>query len=329
MGTQVKPSELRDLIKNLRDSNQFSKALEASSCSLKHLRHLHGFVIKNIRSCNKLITPFLEEWGKMGTQVKPSELRDLIKNLRDSNQFSKALEASSWFCNQEVINLFPEDYADRLDLTEKVLGLEEADKFFDTSIPEKMKGYSVYATLLNMYTISYQNVDKAEAIFEKMGDLGFLNKLSPFKSMIYIYSVLGKRVKIENLLRTMKENNIELDSASMNNVLRVNAYASDVVVMDMHKKEWVDKLKLEAKSMEAMALAYGRAGSILKAIEITASKEEVYRLMNKIGEMGNEEYLSVIESLLKLGDVQGAQKMHGEWKRSSGGAAFDYREAEW
>ncbi|KAL0787686.1 hypothetical protein Bca101_003932 [Brassica carinata] len=128
--------------------------------------------LRNIRFGNKPITPFLEEWGKMGSQVKPSEFRDLIKNLQDSNKLSIALEASSWFCDQKMINLFPEDYADRLDLTEKVLGLKEADKFFDTSIPETMKGYSVYTTLLNMYTRAHQDVGEAEAIFEKMGELG-------------------------------------------------------------------------------------------------------------------------------------------------------------
>ena len=172
--------------------------------------------LRNIRSGNKPITPLLEECGK------PSELRDLIKNLQDSNKFTKAREASSWFCDQKMINLFPEDYANRLDLTEKVLGLKEAYKFFETSIPETMKGYSFCTTLLNMYTISHQDVGEAEAIFEKMGELGFLNKLSPFKSMISIYSVFLKRVEIDNLLRKMKEKNIDPDSVTMYNVLRVN-----------------------------------------------------------------------------------------------------------
>ncbi|KAG2315511.1 hypothetical protein Bca52824_018633 [Brassica carinata] len=147
--------------------------------------------LRNKKLADKAITPLLEEWGK------PSELRDLIKNLQDSNQFSKALEASSWFCDQKAHNHFPEDYADRLDLTEKVFGLKEAVKFFETSIPENMKGFSVYSTLLNSYTRSHQNLDKAEAIFEKMRELGFLTKLSPFRSMISLYSVLGKLVEID------------------------------------------------------------------------------------------------------------------------------------
>ncbi|KAH0873558.1 hypothetical protein HID58_070920, partial [Brassica napus] len=52
--------------------------------------------------------------------------------------------------------------------------------FFERNIQEKMKGYS---TLLNTYTRCYQNVNKAEAIFEKMGELGILFKLCLFKSM--------------------------------------------------------------------------------------------------------------------------------------------------
>ncbi|KAG2294927.1 hypothetical protein Bca52824_041596 [Brassica carinata] len=271
--------------------------------------NLMNKTLRNKMLADKEIAPLLEEWGK------PSELRDLIKNLKDSNQFSKALEASSWLY-----------YADRLDLTEKVLGLKEADKFFNTSIPENMKSFSVYSTLLNSYTRSHQNIDKAEAIFEKMGELGFLTKLSPFKSMISLYSVLGKPAEIENLLRKMKEKNIEPDSVTMNNVLRVNAYVSAVDLMDEHKSQWVDdgELKLEVETMEAMAAAYEKAGSILKAVEITTSKQEVYRLRDMIGEMGNEEYLSVIRSLSKLGDVQGAQEMYGEWEQVKG-VEFDAR----
>ncbi|CAH8283545.1 unnamed protein product [Eruca vesicaria subsp. sativa] len=222
--------------------------------------------LENIRYGNKPITLFLEEWGKLGrNQVKPSELIDLIKNLQDS--ITKALDHDASSC-QEVIGLCPEDYANLLNLTEKELGLKEAGEFFETSIPEKMKGESVYSTLLNMHTRSYQNVSKAEAIFEKMGELGFLSKLSPFKSMISLYSVLGKRVEIEKLLRKMKEKNIELDNVTMNNALSVR---------------------------------------------------------NKIGEMGNEEYISVVKSLLKLGDVQ---EMCGEWEQSSGGEEFDVQGAQ-
>ncbi|KAH0860643.1 hypothetical protein HID58_088904 [Brassica napus] len=105
---------------------------------------------KNRRCDNKPITSLLKKWEKIGNRAKPSHLRNLIKSLSDSNKFSKALEASSVLCEKEVKH------------------------------PNKIKGYA-YATFLNTCTRCYQNVNKAEAIFEKMGELGFLSKLFLFK----------------------------------------------------------------------------------------------------------------------------------------------------
>ncbi|XP_019099593.1 PREDICTED: putative pentatricopeptide repeat-containing protein At1g28020 [Camelina sativa] len=294
------------------------------------------------RGLVKPITPFLNELGKKGTQVSPSDLRDLIKNLHDSSQLSKALEASSWMCEKKMFNLFSEDYATRLQLTGKVLGLEEAERFFESSIPDNMKDYSVYATLLTLYTRSEMNLVKAEAVFEKMRELGLVSKLYPFNLMISLYSELRKRSKVNKLLSDMKQNNIEPDNVTMNNVLRVNADVSAIDSMEKYKKEWTaaddgddnNKItKLEVRTMDAMAKAYERAGLILKAIETTTSNREVYRLWDmykvkadgdikrdkitsksEIGKIWNEGYRNVISSLLKLEDVKGAEKIYGEWE---------------
>ncbi|KAG7578565.1 Pentatricopeptide repeat [Arabidopsis thaliana x Arabidopsis arenosa] len=293
----------------------------------------------------KPITPLLESLERKGNVVKPSELRDLIKNLCDSNQFSKALEASIWMSRKTSFNLFPQDYAARLHMIENVLGFEEAEKFFERSIPENMKDYSVYATLLSCYAKSHKTLDKAEAIFEKMRDLGFLSKPSPFNLMISLYSQLGKREKVDNLISKMKCMNIEPDSLTMNNVLRMYADETDIKTMDKYKSEWVNAeltTKLEMRTMVAMANAYERAGLLLKAIEITRSKNEVRRLWNeykekekrnykiddanpcrRISVVGDEEYQSVISSLLKLDDLKGAEEIYGEWEPQ--GPEFDTR----
>ncbi|KAF8098865.1 hypothetical protein N665_0257s0075 [Sinapis alba] len=283
-------------------------------------------MIKTIRNEKMVrpIGPLLEEWGKEGNLVKPSYMRGLIKDLCDSKQYRKALEASTWVSERKLYDLFPEDYAARLHLIDNVLGLEQAEKFFKSSIPENMKNYSVYSTLLTSYTRSAKTLDKAEATFEKMGELGFLLNPTPFNSMISLYSELRKRSKVMKLLEKMKEKNIEPDNVTMNNVLRVNAYVSAMECMERYKREWEDddnnnKLKLEVRTMDAMAKAYETAGSTLKAIEITCSKKEVYRLWNEykkdnVGNMSNEGYRSVISSLLKLDDVKGAQEVFNEWE---------------
>ncbi|XP_023641263.1 putative pentatricopeptide repeat-containing protein At1g28020 [Capsella rubella] len=293
------------------------------------------------RGLVKPITPFLVELGKKGNQASPSDLRDLIRNLRDSFQFTKALEASSWMCEKKVFKLFSEDYATRLQLTWRVLGLEEAEKFFESSIPENMKDYSVYATLLTLYTKSDRTLVKAEAIFEKMRELGILSKLYPFSLMISLYSELLKRSKVNKLVSDMKQNNIEPDSVTMNNVLRVNADISAIDSMEKYQREWANDddnkiTKLEVRTMDAMAKAYEKSGLILKAIEMTTSNREVNRLWNmykykanedlkidmstsklemgKIGKTWDEGYRIVISSLLKLDDAEGAEKIYGEWQ---------------
>ncbi|KAL1222144.1 putative pentatricopeptide repeat-containing protein [Cardamine amara subsp. amara] len=286
------------------------------------------------------INPLLEEYGKNRNQMKPSDLRDLIKNLCDSNQLSKALEASSWMGDIKVFNLFPEDYVARLHLIENVLGLGEAERFFKNSIPENMKDYTVYNTLLNSYTRSEKTLNKAEAVFEKMRELGFLSNLSPFNSMISLYSQLGKRGHVKNLVLKMKEKNIEPDSVTMSNVLKVYADETDIETMEKYQREWDDKkMKLETRTMDAMAKAYERTGLLKKAMETTGSKQEVQRLWNdykktkaeikrdkdrpwvKRSEIKNEEYRSVIRSLLNLDDVQGAEAIFGEWEPQ--GPQFD------
>ncbi|KAF2615453.1 hypothetical protein F2Q70_00009795 [Brassica cretica] len=55
-----------------------------------------------------------------------------------------------------------------------------------------------------------------------------------------------------------------------------------------------------------------------KNIELdSVTMNNISRVRNKVGEMG------VVKSLSKFDDVQGAQKMYGEWEQSSGGAEFD------
>ncbi|CAG7864502.1 unnamed protein product [Brassica rapa] len=291
-------------------------------------------LIKNIRM-KRPINPLLDQWG---SRMRVSELKCLIKNLHDSNQFSKALQVSEWMDEKRACNIYAEDYAVRLHMVDVVLGLEEAEKFFK-NIPENMKDYTVYATLLSSYTKSDKHLGKAKATFEKMRELGLLMKPSPFNSMFSFHS---QRNMVEEFLREMEENNVAPDSLMVNKVLRIYAADSNVEAMETFMKKWSGEegIKLERETMAAVAKAYSKAGSIEQAIEmyggLEGSKKEVYRLWNECKKkekekledgwlsLGNEcmtnekledyWYKTVIASLLKLDDVEGAEKVYGEWK---------------
>ncbi|KAJ0265587.1 Pentatricopeptide repeat-containing protein [Hirschfeldia incana] len=272
-------------------------------------------LLKHIRM-KRPIKPLLDQWG---SRMRVSELKCLIKNLRDSNQFSKALQVSEWMDEKKACNIYAEDYAARLHMVEVVLGLEEAEKFFK-NIPENMKDDTVYATLLRSYTKSDKHLGKAKATFEKMRELGFLMRPSPFNSMLSFHR---QRYMVEKFLREMEENNVAPDSLMVNKVLRIYAAESKVEAMETFMKKWSGEegIKLERETMATVAKAYSKAGSLDKAIElyggVEGSKKEVYRLWNECKKNEKLEdywYKTVIASLLKLDDVEGAEKVYGEWK---------------
>ncbi|WZZ16460.1 hypothetical protein YC2023_109549 [Brassica napus] len=143
--------------------------------------------------------------------------------------------------------------------------------------------------------------------FEKMREVGLRMKASPFNSMLS--------------LREMEENNVAPDSLMVNEVLKIYAAESKVESMARFMRMWSGEegIKLERETMAAMANAYAKAGSTKKAIEMYGeSKGEVHRLWEdeckKKEKLEADEYRNVISSLLKLDDVEGAEKVYGEWE---------------
>ncbi|CAA7015676.1 unnamed protein product [Microthlaspi erraticum] len=140
----------------------------------------------SLQPCRK-VHPIFQE----GNQLNPSDLRSIVDTLRDSERSLQALKVSEWMSEQKVFDLIPEDFAARLNLTGNALGLEEAEKFFE-SIAENKQGSSVYATILSFYARSEKNLDKAEFIFLKTKELGFLCKPASFNHMMSLYIQLDK-----------------------------------------------------------------------------------------------------------------------------------------
>ncbi|CAE6131334.1 unnamed protein product [Arabidopsis arenosa] len=145
------------------------------------------------------ITTVLEQWQQqqLGYHLNPSLVRCSVEELHDSKSFLKALELSEWMIDKKICNHLPEDYTVRFHLIENVLGLEEAKKFFE-SIPENLKGESIYSTaLLKSDTNSgKKSLSKAESTFDKMKKLGMLLRTSQYNLMISLYSSLGIREEI-------------------------------------------------------------------------------------------------------------------------------------
>lgn len=294
----------------------------------------------------------LDQWLEEGRHVQQSELLIIIKQLRKYRRYSHALQISEWISDQRNYDLSPGDIAIRLDLISKVRGLEEAEKYFDT-IPNTSRVYQVYGALLNCYA-GNKSLDKAEATLQKMRELGLLKTSLSYNVMLSLYSRMGETEKLHFLLQEMEEKGIEWDKFTFS--IRLNAYAaiSDLEGIErvLVKMEADPVITIDWNAYVAAANGYLKAGlhektfEILKKAEQLVSssarkvayeifltlytaihkKDEVYRIWNSYKNMEkfyNSGYLCMISSLLKLDDIDGAEKILEEWE--SGNKFFDIR----
>lgn len=222
----------------------------------------------------------------------------------------------------------------RLHLIDNVLGLEEAEKFFESIPQDKRDDSDLYTTILSFYTRSAKTLEKAELIFHKMRKLGYLSKPCPFNHMMSLYNQIGKRDMVHQILSQMEKNNVKSDNRTLNIILGLLAESHSSTLdwrmsCEMAKtylkqgRLVVEALKMlrraeesvvdpDSKKLlyESLMVLYGEAGKA----------EEVYRIWGLYNNMNwrqrvddEEGYKSVITALLKLNDINGAGTIVNKW----------------
>ncbi|KAH7533328.1 pentatricopeptide repeat-containing protein At2g20710, mitochondrial [Ziziphus jujuba] len=298
------------------------------------------------------IVPVLNQWVEQGRDVKQAQLQKIIRQLRKYRRFTHALQISEWISIERNHGLSSGDTAVHLDLISKVHGLEQAEKYFD-SIPDSLRGYQIHGALLNCYA-EKQSFDKAEVIFKEMRELGFLKNSLSYNVMLSLYSQMSKHEKLASLVQEMEAKGIKCDKFTFN--IRLNAYAANSDIEGMEKlltsMEADPLVDIDWNTYVIIANGYLKAGQFEKALTmlrrseqliggkarrfayeqlltlyaVLANKDEVYRIWNlykNIGRRYNSGYVCVLSSLVKLNDIDGAEKILEEWE--SGDTRLDFR----
>ncbi|CDP14776.1 unnamed protein product [Coffea canephora] len=297
------------------------------------------------------IVPILDQWVREGRPVHRSELKTIFKILRKNRRYTHALQACLLGYARKISNLSPEDVAVRLDLISKVHGLQEAENYF-FNVPDSLKTFKVYGSLLNCYA-KKKLVEQAEAIMRVMGRFGCSTKLS-YCIMLNLYSKLGKREKLEKLVRQMEQEGITFDKPAYCILLNAYALNSDIEAMEKLLKKMEDDLLVNVNWNACVTAAKGYLGANLQdkasdmlkkaeklirgsnrglAYQILLSmyaslgdKDEVTRiwhLYKKRGNMTNNGYFHMISSLIWLEDIDEAEKIFQEWE--SVNTSYDFR----
>ncbi|KAK3227119.1 hypothetical protein Dsin_006981 [Dipteronia sinensis] len=289
------------------------------------------------------IVPVLDQWVHDGGAVDKGALQLMIKELRYHKRFAHALEMSVWMTDRRYFRISAADAAIRLDLIFKVLGIEQAENFFN-SISKTLRTLPTYTTLLKCYAY-VRNVEKAEATMDKIRELGLAKWPMVYNILLALYHRTGNDEKLVSLMHEMEENGIGWDRFTYG--IRLTAYAavSDVEGLDktVTRMESDTSVVLDWTCYTAAASAYAKLGLLDKAVAMMkkseglvsgkrsniafeclitqyatyGKKDDVLRLWQLYKEkrkVFNKGYISVIPSVLKFDDLECAEKIFEEWE---------------
>ncbi|KAH9606592.1 hypothetical protein KSS87_016122 [Heliosperma pusillum] len=278
-----------------------------------------------------------------GKKISKWEICRIVKELRKFRRFKLALEVYEWMNNRiEKYMLSSSDTAIQLDLIAKVRGVKSAEDYY-TRVPDTLKDKRIYGALLNAY-VGAKLRDKAENLMEQMRNRGHAVLPLPYNVMMTLYMKLNEFDKVDGLISEMKLKSIPLDLYSYNIWLSARGSQGSAEAME----QVFEEMSLDPNiipswtTFSTMAAMYVKMGELEKAEQclrdletrITGrdkmpyhylislygslgNREEVYRVWNLyrsvIPNIHNWGYHSVISSLIRSGDIEGAEKLYEEW----------------
>ncbi|KAG6573719.1 Pentatricopeptide repeat-containing protein [Cucurbita argyrosperma subsp. argyrosperma] len=301
-------------------------------------------------SSEKSVRLQLNVFLKSRKRVFKWEVGDTLKKLRDRKLYYPALKLSETMAKRSM-NKTVSDQAIHLDLLAKARGIAAAESFF-VSLPESSKNHLCYGSLLNCYCKELMT-EKAEAISEKMKELNLPVTSMPYNSLMTLYSKTGHPEKVSAIIQEMKAAKVMFDTYTYNVWMRALAALNDISgverVIDEMKDgravgDWTTYSNLASIYVDAHM--FDKAGNALKELEKRNARRdlsafqflitlhgqmgnllEVYRVWRSLRlafpKTANISYLNMIQTLIKLKDLPGAEKCFKEWQ--SGCSTYDIR----
>lgn len=253
------------------------------------------------------------------------------------------MQVYDWMNNREErFRASPSDAAIQLDLIAKVRGVSEAEDYF-LRLPDSIKDRRIYGALLNAY-VQAKMKEKAESMISEMRKKGYASHPLPFNVMMTLYMNLKEYDKVDLIISEMMAKNIQLDLYSYNIWLSSCGFRGSAEKMEQVFEQMKSDRSINPNwtTFSTMATMYikmenlEKAEDCLRRVEsrITGrdripyhyllslygnigNKEEVYRVWNIYKSIfptvPNLGYHAIISSLVRIDDIEGAEKIYEEW----------------
>ncbi|KAJ4847629.1 hypothetical protein Tsubulata_002737 [Turnera subulata] len=295
----------------------------------------------------------LDELEKERKQLAKRDLCRVVKELRKFKRHRQALEVYEWMSGRGRYKLVGSDVAIQLDLIAKVRGVSSAEEIFRSLSSYRLKDKRVYGAMLNAYARERMR-DKAEDLLSEMKSKGFEVLALTYNVMMTLYMNLKMFDKVHSLVSEMMENGTPLDLYTYN--IWISCCGSEGSVEKM--EQVFDQMRSDKSvipnwsTFSTLATFYCKMGLFEKAeyclrkveSRITGrdrtpyhyllslygnigKKEEVHRIWNiykaVFPTIPNLGYHAIISSLVRMDDIEGAEKLFEEWLSNK--VSFDPR----
>lgn len=298
------------------------------------------------------MAPELDEWVQNGNKVRVAELQRIVHDLRKRKRFTQALEVSDWMNKKGICIFSPGEHAVQLDLIGRVQGFHSAESYFE-KLKDQDKTDKTYGALLNCY-VRQREIEKSLSHLQKMKEMGFASSPLTYNDIMCLYTNVGQHEKVLDVLMEMKENNVSPDNFSYR--LCINSYGvrSDLEGMEkiLKEMECQHHIVMDWNTYTVAANFYIKAGLTDKAIVALENaekklekkdglgynhlislyanigkKDEVLRLWglekSDCKRCINRDFINMLESLVRLGELEEAENILKEWESS--GNCYDFR----
>ncbi|KAF9610845.1 hypothetical protein IFM89_025255 [Coptis chinensis] len=304
------------------------------------------------------LVPVLDKWVEEGNKVHVADLQIILKDLRKHRRFLSplsicfTLQISEWMNTTQICTFSSSNHAVQLDLIGRVRGLESAESYFN-SLSDKDKSEKTYGALLNCY-VKERLTDKSLSHMQKMKEMGMVSTSLGYSDLMGLYINTGEYEKVPGLLNEMKENGVSPDNFSYR--MCIYSYGKRSCIDEMEKvleeMENQSHISMDWNTHTTMAHIYIKAGLTDKAFATSKKSEEKLTKKDGVGynylislfaSLGNKtevarlwglkktackkimnmDYIAMLGSLVKLQELDDAEKLLKEWESS--GNHYDFR----
>ncbi|XP_008806388.3 pentatricopeptide repeat-containing protein At5g27460-like [Phoenix dactylifera] len=296
-----------------------------------------------LRFPKRSATAALDKWVGEGRKVTASDLRQIAKDLKRSQRYKHALEILTWMDSWDNFQPSSADHAARLEMITKVHSIAEAELYFEKLSDSASRRVASFP-LLHHY-VKERNLEKAEALMSMLLNLGLVVDPHPFNEMMKLYVATGQYKKVLAVIQHMKRCKIPRNVLSYNLWLNASGELSGVAVVEMVHEEMMNDKNVEVgwSTYSTLANIYTKSGLLDKAFAALRTAEERLSVRKRLGysflmtnyaalkdrdgilrlwesskrvpgRISCANYMSVMLCLIKVGDIQEAEKVFKTWE---------------